>query len=219
MTERLKRTLITLEGIDGCGKDTQMLMLKEALEKEGYRVAVTNDPGYVGLAAIVRNIVTNAVGQPSPFVQALLMMSSRRNSLEKEIIPAFDNHDIVICTRGEWSTMVYQLPEMDVDESTLLHCVVCDSFTRILSKVGVTSRPFLLDISAEVSNTRTVQRGNLDALETATFDVKQTRVDRYRSLSVNCSTHPIPENMVLTTVDANQSAEQVLKSLLQELLP
>lgn len=217
MNDRLKPTLITLEGMDGCGKDTQMVLLKEALENKGYRVVTANDPGYVGLAAIVRDIVTNNVDEPSGFVQALLMMSSRRNSLEKEIIPAFENHDIVICTRGEWSTMVYQFPQIDPSEVVHLHQVMCDSFTRTLEKAGIISRPFLLDVSAETSEQRTGQRGVLDAIESAPSSVKQVRVDTYRALSNNSSGQRLPENMVLTTIDANQKTEQVLQSLLQEI--
>jgi len=57
LTNLTKGLFITFEGADGCGKTTQINLLKEYLENKGYEVLLTREPGGVGLGVKIREIL------------------------------------------------------------------------------------------------------------------------------------------------------------------
>ena len=61
-----KGLFITLEGADGCGKTTQLNLLKEYLEKKGFTVVVTREPGAIGLGQEIRKLLLHYDGYISP---------------------------------------------------------------------------------------------------------------------------------------------------------
>ena len=101
--------LITFEGIEGCGKSTQAVMLKEALEGEGRRVVMTREPGGTGLGERVRDILLQSGDtRISPLSELLLYAACRAQIIEEVIRPALAVGSIVICDRFADSTVAYQ---------------------------------------------------------------------------------------------------------------
>lgn len=100
---------ITLEGIDGSGKSTQIARLAAHLAGRGERVVVTREPGGApGAEAIRHLVVSGAPGRWSPETECLLFTAARRDHLERTIRPALDRGDTVISDRFADSTRVYQ---------------------------------------------------------------------------------------------------------------
>ncbi len=100
---------ITFEGGEGSGKTTIANLLKENLEKEGYNVVLTREPGGVAIAEQIRDIIVDVNNtQMDARTEALLYASSRRQHLVEKVIPALKENKIVICDRYVDSSMVYQ---------------------------------------------------------------------------------------------------------------
>lgn len=100
---------ITFEGIDGCGKSTQVQRLRTALEARGTDVVMTREPGGApGAEAIRKLLVEGDPGRWSAETEILLFTAARRDHLEATIRPALDAGTTVISDRFADSTRVYQ---------------------------------------------------------------------------------------------------------------
>ena len=100
---------ITLEGIDGSGKTTQGILLKNKLEEIGKDVLFTREPGGVKGAEEIRNLlVQGEKDRWSNITEILLFFASRRHHFEKVLLPAINKGKVVICDRFTDSTIIYQ---------------------------------------------------------------------------------------------------------------
>lgn len=100
---------ITFEGIEGCGKTTQIGMLKEYLESKNYPVIMTREPGGTGLGESIRAILLNSSSEKiAPLAELFLYESCRAQIIEDIIKPALKNGKIVLCDRFADSTTAYQ---------------------------------------------------------------------------------------------------------------
>lgn len=99
---------ITFEGIDGCGKTTQMSLLAEYLKEKGIEVIITREPGSVGLGEKIREILLNYEGDVSSNCEAFLFLADRAQHIDMLVKPAIDGGKIVLCDRHTDSTIAYQ---------------------------------------------------------------------------------------------------------------
>jgi dTMP kinase len=104
-----KGILITFEGLDGCGKSTQMELLAEGLRERGYVVAVTREPGGTILGEDIRRLLLDPRHQGmSSRAEALLYAAARAHLVEKVIRPALVDGQVVLCDRYLDSSLAYQ---------------------------------------------------------------------------------------------------------------
>ena len=103
-----KGLFITFEGADGCGKTTQLNSLKEYLEKNGYDVLVTREPGGKGLGEKFREILLNYDGVVSERCESFLFLADRAQNIDTIVKPAIDAGKIVLCDRHIDSSVAYQ---------------------------------------------------------------------------------------------------------------
>ena len=100
---------LSFEGIDGCGKSTQVKLLTSHFETEQKDVVRTREPGgSIGAEAIRGLLLTGDTEKWSAETELLLFTAARRDHLEKTIEPALAAGKIVICDRFADSTRVYQ---------------------------------------------------------------------------------------------------------------
>ena len=101
--------LITLEGLDGSGKSTQLALEAERLRGSGRRVTVTREPGGTGLGQRVREIVLHSARDGvTPLAELALMFAARAQHIEHLILPALEAGDLVLCDRFTDSSVAYQ---------------------------------------------------------------------------------------------------------------
>jgi len=106
---RSDSAFITLEGIEGVGKSTNLAFLREQLEALGHRVVVTREPGGTALGERIREwVLDEDHGGLSAEVEALLMFAARAQHLDKVIRPALADGAWVICDRFTDATLAYQ---------------------------------------------------------------------------------------------------------------
>lgn len=100
---------ISFEGGEGSGKTTIANLIKEELEKEGYTVTLTREPGGVDIAEQIRDVIVKKENvSMDKRTEALLYAASRRQHLVEKVIPALNNNEIIICDRYIDSSLVYQ---------------------------------------------------------------------------------------------------------------
>lgn len=100
---------LTLEGIDGTGKSTQVRALAARLRATGREVIATREPGGApGAEQIRRLLVEGDPGRWSPETEMLLFTAARRDHVERVIAPALARGAVVICDRYVDSTRAYQ---------------------------------------------------------------------------------------------------------------
>jgi dTMP kinase len=104
-----KGLFITFEGLDGCGKSTQMELLADGLRERGYVVLVTREPGGTPLGESIRRLLLDPVHRGmSARAEALLYAAARAHLVQRVIRPALDDGQVVLCDRYLDSSLAYQ---------------------------------------------------------------------------------------------------------------
>ena len=103
-----KGLFITFEGADGCGKTTQLNLLKEYLQAKGQEIVVTREPGAKGLGEKFREILLNYDGEVSNRCESFLFLADRAQNIDTIINPAIEQGKIVLCDRHTDSSVAYQ---------------------------------------------------------------------------------------------------------------
>jgi dTMP kinase len=109
-------TFITLEGVEGSGKTTQMARLGRWLRSRGYRVELTREPDGTALGVAVRRLFEQG---PSPLAQVFLFLAARHQHVEDKIRPWLERGRIVLCDRFTDATLAYQGYAGGIDPATI----------------------------------------------------------------------------------------------------
>lgn len=105
----MNRHFITVEGGEGAGKSTVLSHLKVKLEKEGYDVLITREPGGIPIAEEIREVILHPKNTAMDMrTEALLYAAARRQHLVEKIVPALQAGKIVLCDRFIDSSLAYQ---------------------------------------------------------------------------------------------------------------
>ncbi len=188
---------ISFEGGDGAGKSTQMKILSERLRAAGREVVQTREPGGSdGGEAIRELIVKGAKDRWSPLTEALLMYASRRDHLERTILPALASGAVVITDRFADSSMAYQgvAGGAGVETMNALHALVVGEHDPVLT--------IILDAPAEEG----LRRADVTKGETR-FEEKGAEFQRKVRQAYLDIAKAAPERCVV--VDARGSVEAV----------
>lgn len=104
-----KGYFITFEGPDGSGKTTITKNVVDKLIEMGYDICLTREPGGIGIAEQIRNVILDPKNTSMDArTEALLYAASRRQHLVEKVIPAVNEGKIVICERFVDSSLAYQ---------------------------------------------------------------------------------------------------------------
>ncbi len=103
-----KGLFITFEGIDGCGKSTQIKLTNNYLKKLGFKPEILREPGSTILSEKIRKILLNKNIKINPISELMLYVAARAELVESTIGPALDNGKIILCDRFYDSTTAYQ---------------------------------------------------------------------------------------------------------------
>jgi dTMP kinase len=100
---------ITIEGLDGCGKSTQLNRLAEALRAQGLEVVVTREPGGTPIGEKIRAVLLDSTTSGlSPWAELALMFASRVQQIDELILPSLECGKWVLCDRFTDSSEAYQ---------------------------------------------------------------------------------------------------------------
>jgi dTMP kinase len=151
---------ITFEGVEGCGKTTQVRILAERLNQAGFRTLLTREPGGCPIADKIRQILLDADNQGMvPLTELLLYAAARAQHVAEVILPALESGLIVLCDRFTDATVAYQHFGRGIDRTTidalntlarqnvrpdltiLMDCDAATGLARAKSRIEATSGP------------------------------------------------------------------------------
>ena len=104
----MKAKFITLEGIEGSGKTSSLKSITDLLDKKNISYVVTREPGGSSIGKELRAILLNPETEISPEVELMLMLSDRKDHVEKIILPNLEKGNWVVSDRFMDSSIAYQ---------------------------------------------------------------------------------------------------------------
>jgi len=158
---------ISFEGIEGCGKTTQIALLSGYLQKHSIPHTITREPGGTAVGEGIRKILLNSETiHLTSASELLLFYASRSQNIQEKIRPALGRNEMVICDRYYHASMAYQgygrgIP---LDFIQKLTDLVCAPYRPDLT--------FLLDIEPEVGLARARARNNTRAENEGRFEAE-----------------------------------------------
>ncbi len=201
----MKGLFITIEGMDGSGKTTQINLLKDFFEKQGKHVHVTREPGGTRISEAIREIILNIDYQEMDYItEALLYAASRAQHVAEYILPAIEKGDIVICDRFVDSSIVYQGMARGLGQEMVA------TINRFATRGLEPDVTFFLDLEHRQGMERKKNQQELDRLESEKEYFHQKVRDGYKQLAKDNQKRMID-------VDAGQSIEEVHQSIIKAL--
>jgi dTMP kinase len=111
---------ITFEGVEGCGKTTQIKLLSEFLSGRGMSTVLTREPGGCPIADKIRAILLDADNRAlSPMAELMLYAAARAQHVTEVISPALNDGKIVLCDRFCDATVAYQSFGRGIDRGVI----------------------------------------------------------------------------------------------------
>jgi dTMP kinase len=190
---------ITIDGIDGAGKSTQLDLLCELLRSQGRRIARFRDPGSTPLGEAIREILLHREDIPlCSTSEMLLYMASRAQLVHDLLAPAIERGETVVSDRFLLANVVYQGSAGGMSPNLIWQV------GKIATKGLEPDKTILLDLPPEVAFRR-IQRGQ-DRLEKRGLDY----FERVRSGFLEQVPFAGPEHLV---VDATQDVETIHRQI------
>ena len=164
---------ITVEGGEGAGKTTQMMFIRDYLERKGHRVVMTREPGGTPLGEEIRALLLEPrVGGMAPSAETLLMFAARAEHLEQVVRPALSAGYWVLCDRFTDASYAYQVGGRGLPKEK---CAGLEAWVHGQLQPDLT---FVFDLAPQIAGERiSGQRRELDRFEQEKADFH----DRVRS--------------------------------------
>lgn len=201
---------LSMEGIEGSGKSTQIKLLAEFLEQQGYRVLMLREPGGTKFGEGLRSAILDSEQPLHPIAEAYLFASSRAQLLKEKIIPFLEKpKSVVILDRYIDSSMAYQGKARGLGIDTIIDI---HSYEPLNMMPMIT---FYLKIDLATSMDRQAARGNTkDYFEKESKEFYESLIAGYDETATR-----FPERVRI--IDATKNLETVqtqLQEMIQNLL-
>jgi dTMP kinase len=206
---------ITFEGLDGCGKSTQLAKLATVLRAQGLPVVVTREPGGTPTGEKVRHLLLDSnTSSLAPLAELAFMFAARAQHIGEVIQPALAEGRVVLCDRFTDSTEAYQGGGRKLgSESVLaLHRILCGNMRPELT--------ILMDSDVAMSVDRARRRNKTQAGKNSRAKSDENRFEqesraffgRVRNAYLAIAARE-PERMVV--VDARGTPDETHRQIVQ----
>ncbi len=205
--------LITFEGVEGCGKSTQLLLLARHLQRRGIAFVTTREPGGTALGERVRELLLDPRLVPAPAAELFLFEAARAQVVAEIIKPALLAGSTVLSDRFADSSLAYQGGARGIPAATVarLNDLACDGL--------VPDRTLVFDLDVELAFGRARRRPTTTAdnrrFEDEATAFHQAVAEAYRDLARR-------EPARVAVVDARGTPEEVherTKAAVADLFP
>ena len=201
MHPQIRGWFLTLEGVEGTGKSTNLSFITDYLRNAGVDLIVTREPGGTELGEEIRELLlSHREDGMHPDTELLLMFAARAEHLRRKIQPALAAGQWVLSDRFTDATYAYQGGGRALD---VVRIAVLEDWTQGALRPDVT---FLLDLDPEVGLARAANRAALDRFEQEDLAFFQRVRNAYQQ-----RVEEQPERF--RVVDASQPLEEVQTDL------
>ena len=192
---------LTLEGVEGVGKTTNLSFIADYIKSAGKEVVITREPGGTKIAETIRGLLLDHDEESlCDESELLLMFAARAQHLKNVIIPALESGKWVVCDRFTDATYAYQGGGRHFKMNDI------SWIENFVQKGLVPDQTVLLDLSVDIGLQRAASRSEPDRFESEKKvffeNVRQVYLDRSKA-----------EPNRFYVVDASQNLEQVQKCI------
>ncbi len=199
-----KSRFISFEGIDGCGKSTQVKMILERLNREGCKTILVREPGGTRISESIREILlTKGMDELHDRTEALLMTASRAQLTDEVIAPNLESGNWVLADRYIDSTLAYQGGGRKLDLDWLIRL---NQFATAGLKPDLT---FIVDVVPEEAFRRRHSEAS-DRIERAGVELQHHVRNMYLELI-----EKFPERIVM--VDGHETIHNIHRNIWNEI--
>ena len=197
----MKAKFITLEGIEGSGKTSSLKSITDLLDKKNISYIITREPGGSSIGKELRAILLDPDTEISPEVELMLMLSDRKDHVEKIILPNLEKGNWVVSDRFMDSSIAYQGGGRQLDKKLII------SLTDYLN-LPQPDLTLLFDLPVEISLSRVKARGELDRFEKEELEFHKRIRNTYLELAKNNSNR-------IKIIDSSKKIESMLNNVKQ----
>jgi dTMP kinase len=203
---------ITLEGLDGSGKTTQIKRLATWMQRRGLEPLVTRQPGGTAIGDRIRALLLDSASGPlAPMTEMALMFADRAQAISEVIEPALEAGKIVLCDRFTDSTEAYQGGGRQLGSANVLemHRLICRNLQPNLTLLLLPSLQSSLARARNRNDRTTAQTGKDESRFEQEQDAFYTRVwEKYREIAAR-----EPERVVL--IEGNLTIDEVHEQIVE----
>ena len=197
----MKAKFITLEGIEGSGKTSSIKSITDLLDKRNISYIVTREPGGSSIGKELRAILLHPDTEISPEVELMLMLSDRKDHVEKIILPNLEKGNWVVSDRFMDSSIAYQGGGRQLGKKLII------SVAEYLN-LPQPDLTLLFDLPVETSLSRVKARGELDRFEKEELEFHKRIRNTYLDLAKNNSNR-------IKIIDSSKKIESMLNNVKQ----
>ncbi|MBT3505548.1 MAG: dTMP kinase [Piscirickettsiaceae bacterium] len=199
---------ISIEGVEGAGKSTQVSFIQQYLIAQGKTVIVTREPGGTELGEQIRNLLlTPADPAMAVETELLLMFAARAEHIKQVINPALNRGDWVLCDRFIDATFAYQGGGRGVSQQRI------QALAEWTLQGLMPELTLLFDLPVEIGLKRVVQRNEaIDRFE-------QEKVTFFEKIRESYLHSAIAQPDRIKVVDASLSIDNIQQQLIRLLSP
>ena len=197
----MEAKFITLEGIEGSGKTSSLKSITDLLDKRNISYIVTREPGGSSIGKELRAILLHPDTEISPEVELMLMLSDRKDHVEKIILPNLEKGNWVVSDRFMDSSIAYQGGGRQLGKKLII------SVAEYLN-LPQPDLTLLFDLPVEISLSRVKARGDLDRFEKEEIEFHKRIRNTYLDLATNNSNR-------IKIIDSSQKIESMLNNVKQ----
>ena len=206
MAEGKKGLFITFEGADGCGKTTQIELIKNYLNNKNYETFVTLEPGGCDIGKNLRQILLHHEGFVSKRAELFMYLADRAQHVDAVIKKEVKENKIVLCDRYIDSSIAYQgyARNGDIDKIDFLNNIATNNYQPDLT--------FVFDVDSLVAQSRV--GAVKDRLESEGLEFHKKVRFGYLELAKK-----YPQR--IKVIDSNKTIEEVftqVKTIIDEIL-
>lgn len=196
---------LTLEGVEGVGKSTNIEFITHYLEQRGIDYVLSREPGGTQLAEKIRELLLDVHEEPmTELTELLLVFAARAQHIERVIEPALAAGKWVLCDRFTDATFAYQ------GAGRGLNTEIIEQLQAMVQKSLRPDLTIILDLDPAIGMERAIKRGKLDRFEQEQLSffslVRQSYLDTAMAEPDRCS-----------VIDASQPLEEVKSALINVL--
>ncbi len=196
-----KGKFITIDGVEGAGKSTQIDFICQYLADKGINVALTREPGGTEIGEKIRTLLlSNSTGKMHADTELMLMFAARNEHIQNKIIPTLNQGNWVLSDRFTDASYAYQGGGrgLDIARIAQLEQWVMRNFAPDMT--------LLLDVPVEIGMQRVESRGEKDRIEQESLDF----FNRVRNAYIARS-EQYPERIKL--IDSSQTTEHTQQQI------
>jgi len=197
---------ITFEGIDTCGKTTQIELLSKYLDSIKEENIIVREPGGTDISEKIRKILLDKNNNINSYTETLLFLSSRSQLINEVIKKSVEKGEFILCDRFTDSTLAYQ------GYGRGLNIDLLDSLNDFATENIKPDLTFIFNISLEQSKER-INKRDIDRMEESGSDflnrvregyMKIAEKDKTRYILINCFDKNIQliNNEIIETINS-----------------